>query len=201
MNSKQAALVEALERHVPSDALESRHREVILTQVRATELWWKRTTLPGHVTASGFVVSPDLNFILLHHHRKLDRWLQMGGHDEGDASPWLTADREVREESGLSNPQKALENRFLDVDVHEIPESSKEPAHLHLDCRFLYVAEPEEQLILAPSESKDIRWFPIHEGIEKMNEKGARRILAKVERLRIGNYSDFPGLQQWRPLS
>ena len=103
MDGNQSRLLEALRSHKPSDSTERSHQEVIARQVAATPLWWKRTTLPGHVTASGFVLSPDLNQILLHHHRKLDRWLQMGGHDEGDASPWITADREVREESGLQN--------------------------------------------------------------------------------------------------
>ena len=201
MDGNQSRLLEALRSHKPSDSTERSHQEVIARQVAATPLWWKRTTLPGHVTASGFVLSPDLNQILLHHHRKLDRWLQMGGHDEGDASPWITADREVREESGLQNPRMALGGCFLDLDVHEIPENRKEPGHLHLDCRFLYVADPASPISLALEESKELKWFPLREGIEKMNEVGARRILGKLMRLQNRDYSDYPGLLEWRPAS
>ena len=118
---EQKALMTALEAFTPWDETEARHREVILAQVRATPLWWHRDTLPGHVTASGFVTDPTLSFLLLHHHRKLDRWLQLGGHDEGEKNPMTAVLREVREESGLQEFRFFGEGQIFDLDVHEIP--------------------------------------------------------------------------------
>ncbi len=73
--------------------------------------------------------------VLLHHHRRLDAWLQMGGHDEGESDPRATARREGAEESGLSD-LVLLSPAILDVDVHPIPAGKGEPPHLHHDVRY-----------------------------------------------------------------
>jgi 8-oxo-dGTP pyrophosphatase MutT (NUDIX family) len=75
---------------------------------------------------------------LLVFHRKLDRWLQPGGHvEDGDASVFHTALREVREETGLSALTAPIGDAILDLDIHAIPEFGAEPAHVHYDVRFL----------------------------------------------------------------
>jgi len=181
---EQKKLMTALESYEPWDEQEARHREVILDQVRATALWWHRDTLPGHVTASGFVTDPSLSFLLLHHHRKLDRWLQLGGHDEGEKDPMKAVLREVREESGLREFRFQGSGGLFDLDVHMIPESSKQKAHNHLDCRFLLVADPEAPLVREETESKALQWFPLGEALTKMNEVGAVRVVQKIQKLK-----------------
>ena len=83
-----------------------------------------RTCRPGHITAAAWILSADRRRSLLTHHRKLDRWLQLGGHADGQWHVEEVALREAREESGLTRfdivPIDGVLMPF-DVDVHEIP--------------------------------------------------------------------------------
>ena len=83
-----------------------------------------RTCRPGHITGAAWILSVDRRRALLTHHRKLDRWLQLGGHADGQWHIEEVALREAREESGLTHfdivPINGVVMPF-DVDVHEIP--------------------------------------------------------------------------------
>jgi 8-oxo-dGTP pyrophosphatase MutT (NUDIX family) len=111
----------------------------------------------GHITASAFVLSPDGGSVLLTHHRKLDIWIQLGGHCDGVADARFCALKEAYEESGLARIN-LLGDQILDVDIHQIPEG-KEPAHLHYDIRFLMQSEAGE--IAESEESHDLAWVPL----------------------------------------
>lgn len=126
---------------------------------------FERRCRPGHVTASAWIVSADRSRFLLTHHRKLDRWLQLGGHADGDPDVCRVALREVREESGLRDlalvaPPRAPGRRVpVDLDVHGIPARDDEPAHEHHDVRFVLVAESDQPLRRSEEESLALRWF------------------------------------------
>ena len=116
----------------------------------------------GHLTGSGFVLDAAREKVLLLHHRKLDRWLQPGGHGEGETEPRRIALREVEEETGLSARDLVAfpDERLLDVDVHIIPARPGEPAHRHLDLRYGFVARVGAEARVS-HESRDLRWFPL----------------------------------------
>ena len=101
-----------------------------------------RGIVEGHLTGSAVVVSATGDQVLLLHHRKLRRWLQPGGHAEaGERSGETVALREAREETGIEGlTLHPSAPRPLDVDVHPIPARGDEPAHRHLDLRYLVVA-------------------------------------------------------------
>jgi 8-oxo-dGTP pyrophosphatase MutT (NUDIX family) len=99
---------------------------------------FRRADPEGHVTASAVVAGPGGATFLLVFHRKLDRWLQPGGHVEpDDASVFDAAVREAREETGVDGFQMPIGDAILDLDVHAIPAFGNEPAHFHYDVRFL----------------------------------------------------------------
>ncbi len=176
-------LAEALRRHEPIDAAETAHRDVILALVESEPLCFERTTWsPGHVTGSAFIARPDSGAVLLHHHRRLDAWLQMGGHDDGEHDPPATALREGAEESGLSD-LAFLSPAILDLDVHEIPARSGQPSHRHHDVRYALVTRTPDTIRRDAAESLDLRWFALHEAERLMDEPGATRALAKLRRL------------------
>ena len=135
----------------------------------------------GHLTGSAFVLAADGARVLLLHHRKLDRWLQPGGHaDPGEASGEAVALREVREETGLDDIHlHPTAPRPLDVDVHEIPARPGEPAHAHLDLRYLVVAGAGA-LMPAPEEAAEVRWFGWGELGPLRLDPGLRRGLTKA---------------------
>ena len=94
--------------------------------------------------------------VLLVHHAKLGRWLQPGGHSDGDPDTLAVALRGTREESGLD--VRALDDAIFDIDVHRIPARGREPAHLHFEVRFLVQAEHDRFRI--SDESHALAWVP-----------------------------------------
>ena len=86
---------------------------------------------------------------MLTHHRKLDRWLQLGGHVDGEQAVHVAALREAQEESGLQHFSFVkIAGRLLpfDIDIHPIPATPAEPAHHHYDLRYLLLAGPDQTL-------------------------------------------------------
>ena len=116
------------------------------------------------------------------HHRKLGRWLQPGGHAEAaDGEDLLaTALREASEETGCPVAPHPAAPRPLDVDVHPIPSRGTEPAHLHLDVRFLVLTDHPEALREDPEGSSGVRWFELDEAIHRAGTAEMRRLLGKV---------------------
>jgi 8-oxo-dGTP pyrophosphatase MutT (NUDIX family) len=111
-----------------------------------------RQCAEGHLTGSAMVVDPATRRVVLLLHRKLGRWLQPGGHADGDANLPAVALREASEETGIAGLR--VVTPAVDVDVHEV---GPPPSHLHLDVRYLVVAPPGAKLA-ANDESLDMRW-------------------------------------------
>lgn len=118
----------------------------------------ERTFLSGHFTGSAWLVSGDGKRVLLTHHRKLGRWLQLGGHADGDSDLARVALREAEEESGLSD--LIVERRPFDLDRHAIPARGHEPEHWHYDLRFVVRATGSEDFVVG-EESHDLAWREI----------------------------------------
>jgi 8-oxo-dGTP pyrophosphatase MutT (NUDIX family) len=142
---------------------------------------FRRNAFPAHFTGSAFVVSADGARSLLHHHRKLDRWLQFGGHCDGEEDVLSVAQREANEESGIQGLVVASSRPF-DLDIHEIPAFADEPTHLHYDIRYVLIA-PEQAEIQTSPESKEVRWFEPSEIGSWPLDAGLRRLIAKWQAL------------------
>ena len=138
---------------------------------------YQRTHLPDHITGSSWIVNRDHSKVLLVQHAKLKKWLQPGGHADGDENVFAVALREAQEETGLTNLEVAG-STFFDIDIHPIPERQHPPfpRHDHYDVRFLFVADDQEPLLIS-DESTDLRWVPAAE-LERFNPE------ASVVRLR-----------------
>ena len=176
------ALADALRRHAPADEPEAHDRDRILTFVLRHEHPFDRGILEGHLTGSAITVSADGSRVLLLLHRKLDRWLQPGGHgDPGETTGEEVALREALEESGIRGlALHTTAPRPLDVDVHDIPARGSEPAHEHLDLRYLVVAPPDAIISPDLAELHEIRWVPWDEVAALGPDHGLRRALAKA---------------------
>ncbi|MFK7893410.1 MAG: NUDIX hydrolase [Granulosicoccus sp.] len=170
----KASILDLIERHSPFDELEARHKDATLVFVEANDNCSSRSNLSGHVTASAWVLSPDRLETLLTHHRKLDRWLQPGGHIDNDASVQDAALREAQEETGISDIHLASESLF-DIDVHRIPENKGVPAHFHYDLRFLMIAGNKNYRV--SEESNDLAWLLLTKlEREKLDESVMRMV-------------------------
>ncbi len=147
--------------------------------VEAHEDCFLRTCMPGHITASCWIVSADHEKSLLTHHRKLGRWLQLGGHADGETDAATVALTEAREESGMTEFTVFGDGMTLDVDVHDIPARKDEPAHEHHDVRFLLVAGPDQDIVVS-EESHDVRWFGWDEIERTVHEESTVRMARRA---------------------
>ncbi|MBI5432869.1 MAG: NUDIX hydrolase [Planctomycetes bacterium] len=167
-----------LERYAPRDEAQAQERERMLAFVDAHPCdAHRRTLLVGHLTASALVVDRARGAALLTHHRKLSRWLQLGGHCDGDANLIGVALRECVEESGIA--ELAIDPEPLDLDVHTIPVRANEPEHLHLDTRFVVFAPPHARAVLS-DESHELRWVTPSELDELSTDASVRRLFDLV---------------------
>ncbi len=144
---------------------------------------------PAHCTASLCLLSPSGDHLLLTHHKKLGKWLQLGGHIDEDETPQDAALREGEEESGL--PRESFElllketGALLDVDVHTIPPSAKEPEHEHLDLRYLARAFGTTALppLTMSDESHALKWVPLRDLKRHTTEESLLRLGRKISSL------------------
>ncbi len=144
--------------------------------VRGHERCFERDCWAGHVTGSAWLVNGTGSHILLTHHRKLGRWLQLGGHSDGDADTLAVALREAGEESGLEVVARSAE--IYDLDVHEIPARGTDPAHYHYDVRFALRPRTAEDFRVS-AESLDLAWVPIVELLSYTDEESVLRMARK----------------------
>jgi len=138
----------------------------------------QRTCVPGHLTGSAWIVNPDRTRTLLTHHHKLDKWLQLGGHADGDGDLLAVALREAREESGIAGV-RAVAAEIFDCDRHLIPARGAEPEHYHYDLRFMIEANPAEPLVIS-NESKDLAWVEIARVTTLNSEESMARMVRKT---------------------
>ena len=166
----------------PSDESEALHRRAMLDLLRRTGDPFSRSQFdPGHFTASCFIVD-DAARLLLHHHRRLDRWLQMGGHLEPGESPVEAALREGEEESGLAD-LRLLREEIADLDVHVIPAGRGEPEHRHFDVRYIARTASPASIAADARESRNLMWFDLGEAAAMMGSEESLRVIRKIRRL------------------
>lgn len=135
-----------------------------------------RTFLPGHLTGSAWIIDEAAEHVVLVCHKKLGRWLQPGGHADGDPDIARVAMREATEETGLD--VRLVRPEPWDIDIHPIPARGEMPLHDHYDIRYLMVGDSRQAPVVS-SESTDVRWVRLdnltaytdNQSILRMREK------------------------------
>lgn len=156
-------------------------RAFVVAEPRCAE----RSLAVGHLTGSAWIVDAGRTRTLLTHHRKLGKWLQLGGHADGDLDLARVAETEAREESGLTGLRPVGDGGLFDVDRHWIPARANEPAHWHYDLRFMWEADPAERLVIT-AESKDLAWVEI----ARMAEYNAEESMMRMARKTAGRWPE-----------
>ena len=176
-------LLAALIAYVPRSPEETAAQTRIVAHVRAGGALFHRRRWDGHLTGSAFLLDHVGERLLLIHHRKLDKWLQPGGHGEPDEiDPTEVARREAEEETGVRG--LVIHPAFpcpFDLDVHVIPARKDEAAHEHLDIRTLFLVPEGARLSADPDEINALRWFDLTEAAalpDRSVARAARKILA-----------------------
>jgi 8-oxo-dGTP pyrophosphatase MutT (NUDIX family) len=166
-------VVELLRVHVSADAREESDRCSMLRLAEELKEPLSRREGSAHFTASALVIDAAGDRTCLVQHEKLDRLLQPGGHlEDDDESLEAAALREAREETALELSLHPTAPRPFDLDIHEIPERPGEPAHWHLDVRYLVIGRGEPR--------DGAAWHPLGEA----GDASVGRMVAKVVALR-----------------
>ncbi len=172
----QQQVLDLLNQYIESEP-ENRYSKALLIEfAQQYKDCCERTLLFGHFTGSCWLVSKDGLRVLLTHHKKLGRWLQLGGHADGDSNLAQVALREAEEESGLTD--LAVEAEIFDLERHTIPARGAEPEHYHHDVRFVVHATGSEEFVVS-DESHALAWRTISELVDDVEAEESIRRMAK----------------------
>lgn len=158
--------------YAPADGTQGARRDDLVAFVDEHPEALVRTCRPGHLTGSALVVHADGEHVAVLHHAKLDRWLQPGGHADGDGNLAHVAWREATEETGAAG--LVVLRPAIDIDIHEVTPPREDP-HLHLDVRFVVLAPPDAALV-GNEESHAVRWALPDELADLGADEGLRRL-------------------------
>ena len=159
--------------------------------VEANADCFSRELAIGHITGSAWILDSTGTRALLTHHKKLDIWVQLGGHADGDPDVAQVAYREAIEESGLAGLE-FVDRELFDIDIHQIPARGHEAAHYHYDCRFLFRAVDDDYTV--SDESHDLLWVPLADMCSVTGEPSIMRMVAKTQILmRASSSADRSG--------
>ncbi len=140
----------------------------------------------GHFTASAFLLNTNKTKFLLMHHRKLGKWLQLGGHCDGNNNLLAVAIKEAKEESGILDIEPIF-TEIYDIDIHWIPANVKEPGHYHYDVRFLLKTVYNDSFI-KNHEAHELRWFAFNLRLASGKIILEDSVIRMVEKFKSGKY-------------
>jgi len=170
-------LITLLNQYNPIFPEEKRAQQRMLEFIMQYSDCFERSLEIGHITASSWLLNKDHTHALLMHHAKLDKWVQLGGHCDGNADVLEVAIKEAQEESGIMSIEP-LSHGIFDIDVHLIPARKHEPEHYHYDVRFLLQITSDEDFI-QNNESKELRWINKNRDELPANEQSVIRLFDK----------------------
>lgn len=148
---------------------------------------YDRKNFDGHITTSAFIIDKRTNEILLLHHKSLNRWLQPGGHTEGDGTLAASALREAVEETGINASELTLlpvsedNNVPFDIDSHYIPPNPKknENGHTHHDLRYLFEYTGNNVHEYNREEALGLRWIKFD---DLLTDDTFNAVIRKIEK-------------------
>ena len=177
---RHVTLLEELEAYRPWNDQEERDRAELLRRLRSGEALYTRDNAAGHLTASAWVVSPDLTQVLMAYHNLYDSWSWLGGHADGDRDLLAVSMREVREESGLTAVRPVSPHIYsleiLTVDGHE--------------KRGAYVSS---HLRRKPDENSAVAWFGLEEAVAASSEPWFRERIYRKLNAKLALFSGEQG--------
>ena len=167
-------LIRQVEAYIPFNEQEAADKATLLSLLRENTDISRRDNLAAHLTASAWVVNPERNKVLMAYHNLYNSWAWLGGHADGNFDLAAVAEKEAREESGLTDVQLVSDDilslEILTVDGHE-KKGKYVPSHLHLNVTFLLEADPHAPIRVKEDENSQVGWIDF----DNIGSKSAER--------------------------
>lgn len=166
-------LIDQIGAYTPFNDQEAADKPKLLSLLQSSKDIFTRDNTNAHMTASGWVVSPDRKSVLMIYHNIYNSWSWMGGHADGETDLLQVAQREIREESGIRDLKLLTPDIYsleiLTVDGH-IKRGQYVSSHLHLNVTYLFEADPAQPLHVKPDENSGVAWIPISDLTSRVTE-------------------------------
>lgn len=166
-------IIDQIGAYTPFNDQEAADKPKLLSLLQSSKDIFTRDNTTAHMTASGWVVSPDRKSVLMIYHNIYNSWSWMGGHADGETDLLQVAQREIREESGIRDLKLLTPDIYsleiLTVDGH-IKRGEYVSSHLHLNVTYLFEADPAQPLHVKPDENSGVAWIPISDLTSRVTE-------------------------------
>lgn len=177
-------LIRQVEAYIPFNEQEAADKATLLSLLRENTDISRRDNLAAHLTASAWVVNPERNKVLMAYHNLYNSWAWLGGHADGNFDLAAVAEKEAREESGLTDVKLVSDDilslEILTVDGHE-KKGKYVPSHLHLNVTFLLEADPHAPIRVKEDENSQVGWIDFSDIGSKSAERWfVERIYSKL---------------------
>jgi 8-oxo-dGTP pyrophosphatase MutT (NUDIX family) len=123
------------------------------------------------VTGSAIVLHPPTRRVLLRWHERYQLWNHVGGHaDDDERDPFVTALREAREETGLTDlrPWPGPDPDIVLVEIVPVPAAKGEPDHEHADVCYVLATDLPDALVEEHDDAA-LQWLSIDEARALVN--------------------------------
>ena len=159
--------------YIPFNEQEERDKKLLLEWLSEPDVF-ERKNERAHFTASAWVVNPERTKVLMIYHNIYDSWAWMGGHADGEENLFAVAEREAKEESGITDI-KAISEEIASVEILTVSGHEKHgkyvPSHLHLNATYFFEAPEEQELYVKPDEHSGVMWMDMDDIKNKSSEK------------------------------
>lgn len=181
-------LVEQIANYIPENEQEKNDKRIMLKYMKQFDDVLTRKNELFHFTTSSWIVNEERTKVLMVYHNIYNSWAWMGGHADGNSNLLEVVKKEIKEESGVSNP-KLLTDEIFGLSIQFVKPHIKKgkfvSAHLHYDIQFLFEAKEEELLKIKPDENSDVAWLEIDTLLEKVEEEHMKPLYQKlIEKVR-----------------
>ena len=169
--------------YIPFNEQEERDKKLLLEWLSEPDVF-ERKNERAHFTASAWVVNPERTKVLMIYHNIYDSWAWMGGHADGEENLFAVAEREAKEESGITDI-KAISEEIASVEILTVSGHEKHgkyvPSHLHLNATYFFEAPEEQELSVKPDENSGVMLIDMDDIKNKSSEKWfVERIYSKL---------------------
>ena len=181
-------LTTLLRQYKPRNGNEARDLQATRNQLGVRRPFDVANVKPGHVTASGYVLSPDRKEMLIIYHQKLGRWMQPGGHVDPGETVLQAAMREIGEETGLDPKTLLARKGVFQINVFNRLRDQQWPSHKEFDVRFLFVATTKA---LRHAPETTVRWVPLNMIKRYCREPALHNVLNELRRVKSRGHNGW----------